>query len=104
RLPPAFGPGSELKISVTYKDLVIHVPLNGDLIVPANANRVVTVQLGPKGDSGLLAKSPRQIVAASIRQQEAASKASESGSKDEQLPRFTQYIRQWATDYGFSVE
>jgi hypothetical protein len=81
-LPPEFVPGSELKISVTYKDLVIHVPLNGDLTVPKDASKVVTVQLGPRGDAPLLANSALQIVAASIRQQDTPSGSrSKSGAQ-----------------------
>jgi tetratricopeptide (TPR) repeat protein len=101
RLPPTFGPGSELKNSVTYKDLVIHVPLNGDVTVPKDANKVVTVLLGPKGDPSLLARSGGQIVAACIRQQDLTLGLS---GKDQQEPKLTRYIRQWASEYGYSVE
>ena len=100
RLPATFGPGSDLTISVTYKDLVIHEPFNGDIAVPANPNTVRFVRMGPKGSTALLGNSGRQIVAASIRQQDAPS----AGGKTPPEPKLTRYIREWASEYGFGVE
>jgi len=95
-----YGPGSDLKLAVTYQNLVIHEPPDGNITLSNNLNRVIVIELGPKGDPTILAGAGRRIVAGAIRQRDEPS----TGRQERSQPPLTRYIQQWATEYGFSVE
>jgi tetratricopeptide (TPR) repeat protein len=101
-LPDAFGAGERITVQVDKEGWRIQYPLDGELRVsePTDRGRVA-IRLLPLGSKKWWSDDRIEKFIADI-----AVRAKEQigGEKEKQTPDFGRYIKEWATQYGFSVE
>ena len=103
-LPPAMVPGSEVQIEVEAGNLRVYLPRNGMLTVPAPGAKLVEVQLLPAGSKLFLEPAAIEALLTEISKPPLNPERTDSGRSAKREPRVQRFLRQWAADYGFSLE
>ena len=100
-LSPALKPGVEITITVTMPGYAIYEPPGGKLIVPVDLIHRKEIQLLPKGSLKFFSDAQlRAFVERTAR--ESSRSATQPDTK--QPPDLSRYLKDWAVQYGFSVD
>jgi hypothetical protein len=101
-LPEVLRPGDEVTITVTVAGFAVFEPPGGKLRIPADVARTrISVRLLPKGSPKFWSDTQlRALVERTAK--ESNRQPSQPGSKER--PDLERYLKDWAVQYGFSVE
>jgi hypothetical protein len=100
-LPDVFKAGERVRLSVAKKDWVIHYPLGGETLIPADlAKTIVPIRLLPKGSKRLWSDERIERFIQDTAEQAKQQVKLEGRPQDID---FSRYIKDWVTDLGFSV-
>ncbi len=100
-LPDTFQPGTKVEVGIKKEDWVIYAPIDGEIIIPALDSDLVRIRLVQKGSKKLWSADRIEKFI-----QDLARKAKEQ-VRPEGKPQdidFRRYIKDWATQYGFSAQ
>ena len=103
-LPPAMVAGSEVQIEVEAGSLRVYLPRNGMLTVPLPGAKPMEVQLLPAGSKLFLEPAAIEALLAQASKPSPNPEGEDSGHSEKREPRPRRFLRQWAADYGFSLE
>jgi tetratricopeptide (TPR) repeat protein len=101
-LPDAYRPGDEVTVTVTFPGYAVYEPAGGKLTIPADlVHTRKEIQLLPKGSPKFLSDVQlRAFVERAAK--ESNRQPSQPDSKDS--PDLGRYLKDWAVEYGFSVQ
>ena len=100
-LSPALKPGVEVTITITMPRYAVYEPPGGKLIVPVDLIHRKEIQLLPKGSLKFLSDAQlRAFVERTAK--ESGRSATQPDTK--QPPDLSRYLKDWAVQYGFSVD
>lgn len=100
-LADSLKPGVEVTITVTMPGYAVYEPPGGKLTVPVDLIHPIEIQLLPKGSPKFL--SDAQLRAFIERTAKESSRPA-AQPNDKQPPDLSRYLKDWAVEYGFSVD
>ncbi len=103
-LLPSLRPGSEARLNVRSRDLRIYSPPNGVFTLPAAGQKPLEVQLLPVGSKSFLGPARVEALLAEALKHTDARDHPEFGQGGAAPLGLEQFLKSWASEYGFTAE